>query len=97
MRQKNSRPDRAADGSFQPPGIQALIPQIGGGKVFIFVVPGQVLVKGRIDAQRERLSGQALPELGKDKLSGGPVRMRIFLFHTITPGTGCPDRPGIIA
>ena len=82
---------------LQAPGVRVHIPQIGSGKIFISVVPGQVVVKDRINAQRKRLDRPALSELGKDKLSGGLVRIRIFLFHHNHPGDSLPRRRGIMA
>ena len=89
---KNSRPVQAAEESFQSPGVRGHIPQIRGRKVFKCAVPGQIIVKGRIEAQRKWLSGQALPKLGKDKLYGGFVRMRNFLFHSYHLGDSLPEQ-----
>ena len=76
--------------SLQTPGIRTHIPQIGSGKIIISAVPGQVIVKDRIDAQGKRFSGRVLPRFAAT--GGGLILSLFFLFRNNHPGDSFPGR-----
>lgn len=69
------------------------VPQIWSRKIVECAVPRKIIVKDRIDTQRKRIFGHALPEIVK--FICGSVRIMRFLFHHYHLEDSLPDRRGI--